>query len=142
MLQLTNDLYAIVRCAIQFRGDFVAPMGLKSCHIGYLSRISHHPGISQDQLAQMMFINKSNVARQVAVLEEDGFITRTPSAADKRVMELYPTEKTLALMPQLEEIVCQWDKIVTAGISEEEVQTVVRILEIMKSNAAAWVNKK
>ena len=67
MLQLTNDLYAIVRCAIQFRGDFVAPMGLKSCHIGYLSRISHHPGISQDQLAQMMLINKSNVARQVAV---------------------------------------------------------------------------
>ena len=142
MLQLTNDIYAIVRCAVQFRGEFVAPMGLKSCHIGYLSRICCHPGISQDQLAQMMFINKSNVARQVAVLEEDGFITRTPSAADKRVMELYPTEKTLELMPQLEEIVCQWDKIVTAGISEEDVQTVVRILEAMKANAAAWVNKK
>jgi DNA-binding MarR family transcriptional regulator len=90
----------------------------------------------------MMFINKSNVARQVAVLEEDGFITRTPSAADKRVMELNPTEKTLELMPQLEEVVRQWDKIVTAGISEEDVQTVVRILDAMKANAAAWVNQK
>ena len=45
-------------------------------------------------------------------------------------------------MPQLEEVVHQWDKIVTAGISEEDVQTVVRILDAMKANAAAWVNQK
>ena len=57
-------------------------------------------------------------------------------------MELNPTEKTLELMPQLEEVVRQWDKIVTAGISEEDVQTVVRILDAMKANAAAWVNQK
>lgn len=142
MSQLNNDLYAIVRCGIQFRGEQTAPLGLKSCHIGYLSRICCYPGISQDQLAQMMFINKSNVARQVATLEEDGFITRTPSAADKRVMELHPTEKALALMPQLEKIVCQWDQLIMADLSEEEVCTVTRILEKMKENAAAWVNCK
>lgn len=142
MSQLTNDIYAIVRCGIQFRGEQTIPMGLKSCHISYLSRICCYPGISQDQLAQMMFINKSNVARQVAILEEDGFITRTPATADKRVMELYPTEKTLALMPQLEKIVCQWDQIITEGICEEDVQTVTRILEKMKENAANWVNQK
>ena len=45
-------------------------------------------------------------------------------------------------LPQLEEVVRQWDKIVTAGISEEDVQTVARILEAMKANAAAWVNQK
>lgn len=142
MSQLNNDLYAIVRCGIQFRGEQTAPLGLKSCHIGYLSRICCHPGISQDQLAQMMFINKSNVARQVAALEEDGFITRTPAAADKRVLELFPTEKTLALMPQLEQIVLQWDQLITEGITQEQVQTVTRILEKMKENAAAWVNQK
>lgn len=142
MSQLTNDMYAIIRCGIQFRGEQTIPLGLKSCHIGYLSRICCYPGISQDQLAQMMFINKSNVARQVAALEEDGFITRTPAASDKRVMELYPTEKTLELMPQLESIVCQWDQIITAGISEEDARTVTRILEIMRENAAGWVDKK
>ena len=142
MSQLTNDLYAIVRCGIQFRGEQTIPMGLKSCHIGYLSRICYYPGISQDQLAQMMFINKSNVARQVAALEEDGFITRTPAASDKRVMELYPTEKTLELMPQLEQIVCQWDKIIAEDISPEDLQTVTRILAKMKENAANWLNDR
>lgn len=142
MSQLNNDLYAIVRCGIQFRGEKTAPLGLKSCHIGYLSRICFYPGISQDQLAQMMFINKSNVARQAAALEKGGFITRTPSAADKRVLELHPTEKAKELIPLLEQIVGQWDNTIMAGLTEEEVQTVASVLKKMKDNAAAWVNGK
>ena len=54
MSQLSTDLYAIIRCAVQFRGEKTAPLGLKSCHISYLSRICCYPGISQDQLAQMI----------------------------------------------------------------------------------------
>ncbi len=142
MSQLNNDLYAIIRCGIQFRGEKTAPLGLKSCHISYLSRICCHPGISQDQLAQMMFINKSNVARQAAALEKGGFITRTPSTSDKRVLELYPTDKARELIPQLEQIVGQWDAQILAGLTEDEVQTVASILKKMKENAAAWVNEK
>ena len=142
MSQLNNDLYAIIRCGIQFRGERTAPLGLKSCHISYLSRICCYPGISQDQLAQMMFINKSNVARQAAALEKGGFITRTPSASDKRVLQLHPTPKAQDLLPQLEQIVLQWDERIMAGLTEEEVQTVAGILARMKDNATAWVNEK
>lgn len=138
MSRMNNDLFALVRCGAQFRGEETAAFGLKGCHIGYLTRICYQPGISQDQLAQMMFINKSNVARQVAVLEEEGFVIRSASAADKRVLELYPTEKTLALLPNLLEIVNRWDGILMEGLTEEEVQTVSRILGKMKENAAAW----
>ena len=142
MSQLNNDLYAIIRCGIQFRGEKTAVFGLKSCHISYLSRICFYPGISQDQLAQMMFINKSNVARQAAALEKGGFITRTPSSSDKRVLQLHPTQKALDLMPKLEQIVTEWDQQIMAGLSEDEVQTVASILQKMKENAARWVNEK
>ncbi|MBQ6997860.1 MAG: MarR family transcriptional regulator [Oscillospiraceae bacterium] len=142
MSQLNNDLYAIIRCGIQFRGEKTAPLGLKSCHISYLSRICCYPGISQDRLAQMMFINKSNVARQAAALEKGGFITRTPSPSDKRVLQLHPTDKALELMPQLEQIVTQWDEQIMAGLTQEEVQTVSAVLQKMKDNAARWVTEK
>lgn len=142
MSQLNNDLYAIIRCAVQFRGEKTAPFGLKSCHISYLSRICCYPGISQDQLAQMMFINKSNVARQAAALEKNGFITRTPSPSDKRTLQLHPTQKARDLIPQLEQIVMEWDQQITAGLTEEEVQTVSGILQKMKDNATRWVNEK
>ena len=142
MSQLNNDLYAIIRCGIQFRGERTAPFGLKSCHISYLSRICCYPGISQDQLAQMMFINKSNVARQAATLEEDGFVTRTPSAADKRVMELYPTEKTLALLPQLSQILTRWEGCITSSLTAEEIELLSGLLAKMKARASQYMEDR
>ena len=78
MSQIIRDITEISRCGAQYRSETLAPMGLKACHASYLTEICAHPRISQDQLAARICINKSNVARQVAVLEEDGFLTRTP----------------------------------------------------------------
>ena len=92
MSQIIRDITEIVRCTTQYRAEKLAPLGLKSCHASYLTEICATPGISQDQLASRICINKSNVARQAAILEEDGFIIRTPSATDKRIMQLFPTQ--------------------------------------------------
>ena len=103
--------------------------------------ICANPGISQDQLAQRICINKSNVARQAAILEEDGFIIRKPSLSDKRVMELYPTEKTLELLPQITAITSGWEQCLTKDMTEEEILTVTRILERMKCKASGWMEE-
>ena len=129
----------ITRCGVQYRTDALAPLGLKNCHASYLQEICAQPGISQDRLAQLICINKSNVARQVAVLEEGGFIRRTPSEEDKRVMQLYPTEKTLELMPQITKILDRWQNCLTAGLTEEEKVLLETLLERVKDRAAAWM---
>ncbi len=141
MSQFHSDMLAIIRCGNQFRNEQVAPFGLRACHIGYLSRICYHPGISQDQLTQIMFVNKSNVARQAAILEKNGFITRTPSPTDKRVMELFPTQKALDVLPQLRAIVEQWDQILTQELTSEEVETVSAIVAKLKDRAAQWMQE-
>ena len=129
MSDIIRDITEIARCGAQYKVDTLSPMGLKGCHASYLSEICANPGISQDKLSQRICINKSNVARQAAILEEDGFIIRQPSASDKRVMELYPTEKTLELMPRITQIVDCWEQCLTQDLTEEEVQTVTAILE-------------
>ncbi len=139
MSQFHSDMLAVIRCGDQYRNEQVAPYGLRACHIGYLSRICYHPGISQDRLAQMMFVNKSNAARQAVLLEKEGFITRTPSASDKRVMELNPTQKALDLMPELRRIVEAWDDVVTADLSPEEVEVVTRLVARLKEKAATYM---
>lgn len=141
MSDIIRDITEIARCGAQYKVDMLSPMGLKGCHASYLSEICACPGISQDKLAQRICINKSNVARQAAILEEDGFITRQPSASDKRVMELYPTEKTLELMPRITRIVDCWEQCLTKELSEEEVQTVTAILERMKEKASKWMEE-
>lgn len=141
MSDISRDITEIARCCAQYKVDILSPMGLKGCHASYLSEICACPGISQDKLAQKICINKSNVARQAAILEEDGFIIRKPSESDKRCMELYPTEKTLELMPRITGILECWDQCLTQELTDEEITMVTAILERMKEKASRWMEE-
>jgi len=119
----------------QYRGDAFAPMGLKAFHGSYLLNICANPGISQEQLAKNICINKSNVARQIVVLEEGGFVRREPCEQDKRVMRLYPTEKTLALLPRLREVMRAWRTQLLQDLSPEEQALMEDLLHKNKAKA-------
>ena len=142
MSEIIRHMLEISRCGVQYRTDRLAPMGLKSCHASYLTEICACPGISQDKLARRIYINKSNVARQAAVLEEEGFITRTPSAVDKRVLELYPTEKALTLLPEIRAILLCWEDCIGSDLSEEEKEQLTALLAKMKVRAAAYMEER
>lgn len=139
MSQILRDITNISRCGVQYRGDALAPMGLKSCHASYLMEICRCPGISQDRLARRICINKSNITRQLAVLEEGGFVTRTPSPEDKRVTMLYPTEKALALLPEIQALLDGWEQQLTLDMSPEDRALLAGLLEKMMDRAAAWM---
>lgn len=139
MSEIIRNITEIARCGAQYRTEALAPMGLKACHASYLLEICAAPGISQDKLAARICINKSNVARQTAILEEDGFVTRTPSIQDKRIMQLYPTQKTLDLLSDISAILNQWEVCLTEDVSEEERVILDRVLERMKDKASGWM---
>lgn len=142
MSQIIRDITEIARSGVQYRTDRLTPMGLKSCHASYLTEICGCPGISQDGLARRIYINKSNVARQAAVLEEEGFILRKPSAVDKRVMELYPTQKALDLLPQLTGILTCWEEWLTQELNDGEREQLTALLTKMKSRSAAYMEER
>ena len=142
MIQIFRDMLEISRCGVQYRSDNLNQFGLKSLHASYLTEIAANPGISQDRLAKIICINKSNVARQVAVLEEDGFVRRVPSAADKRVMELYPTEKTLEILPRINDMLMCWENFITQDLTEDEKELVSALLRKMSSRAAGYMEDR
>lgn len=139
MPALMHNITDISRCAAQYRSEQLAPLGLKACHASYLSAICRCPGITQDQLARRIFINKSNVARQLAILEEDGFVERRPSPEDKRATQVFPTQKALNILPQLIQIFRDWEALVAQDLTEEERELAVKILAKIKTRAAEWM---
>lgn len=139
MSQIIQDMLEISRCGVQYRADNLAPYGLKSIHASYLTQICDNPGISQDRLARLICINKSNVARQIVVLEEDGFVYRVPSAADKRVMELYPTKKTLELLPKIQEVITCWEDRITHDLTDTEKDQLTTLLRKMSTRASLYM---
>ena len=140
MSQIIRDMTEITRCGAQYRADQLEPLDLKGCHASYLTEICAHPGISQDKLAKRICINKSNVARQAAILEEKGFLTRLPSSTDKRIMELYPTQKTLDLLPQISGVLKCWENCITGDLTEEEKELLARTLAKMKRRATDYMD--
>ena len=142
MSEIIRNVTEIVRCTSQYRSEYLAPLGLKACHASYLTEICANPGISQDKLASIICINKSNVARQAAILEEEGFITRVPSPSDKRVMELYPTEKTLDILPQISDMLMRWENCITHDLTEEEKELLSMLLWKMSSRAAGYMEDR
>lgn len=141
MPQIMKDITEITRISVQYRTDSFAPMGLKACHGSYLQEICAHPGISQEQLAASICINKSNVARQAAALEEGGFIKRCCCDKDKRIMRLYPTEKTLELLPEIDRIMSSWQDMLTQDLSEAEQELLAGMLQKMKSRASGYLEE-
>ena len=141
MPHIIKTMNEITRCGMQYRNDNLEPFGLKSCHASYLLEICRNPGISQDMLARRICINKSNIARQIVVLEEGGFVERKSSQEDKRVMELYPTEKTLELLPDLRKVLGGWSRYLTQDFTEEEIELLAKMLDSMRERAAQWMEE-
>lgn len=141
MPHIIKTMNEITRCGMQYRTDNLEPFGLKSCHASYLLEICRNPGISQDTLARRICINKSNIARQIVVLEEGGFVERRSSQEDRRVMELYPTEKTLALLPELRKVLGGWSRYLTQDFTEQEIELLGRMLSSMRERAAQWMEE-
>ena len=142
MSQITRDMLQITRCSNQFRSEYLEPLGLKSCHASYLTTLFRNPGISQDKLAKLIFIDKSNVARQTVVLEAAGYVIRTPSKEDRRVMQLYPTQKTLDTIPKIFEMYTQWSDFLTQDLSPEEFDLLTDLLAKVKVRATEWMEAR
>lgn len=136
---IINSIHAITRCGRRYREDAFAPMGLKGCHGRYLLEICRNPGIFQEQLTESILVNKSNVARQVAALEEGGFLERRACGKDRRLLRLYPTEKTLALLPQIEEIFRNWEDALLQDLSQEEQDQLEALLQKICHRATAAI---
>lgn len=134
-MQLSVDIAAVGRYLRRKRTEYMAAFGLKGLHAGFLRNVCEAPGISQDRLAQLVGVDKSNIARQAACLEEEGFLRREPSPNDKRVLCLYATEKTLAMLPGLRSATGRWEQELLKGLTPAEAEQFCALLGKVRSTA-------
>lgn len=130
-----KQLGEVWRCANLYRTAQYAALGIGSYQDSYLLHICREPGIPQDRLAEVIYVNKSNVARQLASLEEKGFITRTPDPQDRRSLLVYPTQKALDAIPAIREVHRSWNERVLAGFTQEEREFLEKCIERLAENA-------
>ncbi len=135
MPSLMKHINVIGRCGGMFRSERLKDTDLSSCHTSYILSICHAPGISQDQLARRICINRSNVTRQLTYLEEHGYVERRQSESDRRVLLVYPTQRALDILPTVKAVVREWNEFITEGFSADELEQLEDMLERIAQKA-------
>lgn len=133
---------AISRCAALFRAERYKDSELYQNHNTYILSICRNPGLTQEQLASKIYINKSNVARQLAYLEQHGFIERRQFEKDKRVLLVYPTQKAQDILPFVVDTNREWNEFITKDFTEEELEQFCLMLDRVEQRAKSYFENK
>lgn len=65
----------------------------------YLVRIAENPGIIQEELSELLKVDRSTVARSVKKLEKKGFLEQKSAPDNRKNKEWFVTKKGAALYP-------------------------------------------
>lgn len=142
MSKFMKMLNNISRSQAIYRHNKVSANDLQGGHYAFVLAICRRPGRSQEELARELCLNKSTVARNLNCLEEKGYILRTPLPNDKRQLSVYPTEKMLAVLPEIKSASEEWMSLLSEGIQEEELMIFNSVLERMQSRAREIIGKQ
>ncbi|KKI93584.1 MarR family transcriptional regulator [Bacillus sp. SA1-12] len=91
-------------------------------------------GLSQNEVAEKLDKDKTNIARMSQGLEQKGFIDRVNCAKDRRIQRLYLTEAGRQLSQQIIPIAESFHETLCKNISEEELRQLRNILSRMREN--------
>ena len=135
MDSLMRSINRTHRCSKRYYNEKLNADGITGNQQIYIFQICRHPGISQEQLSQRIAVNKSNVTRQLCALEQNGFIRRQPSSEDKRVLQVFPTEKAEALYPKVLDIMHLWNSLLLEDFSEDEKSLLLSMMQRVQEKA-------
>lgn len=125
----------ISRSQAVFRHSKISADDLHPAHYAFALSICRHPGRSQEELARELCLNKSTVARALTVLEDRGYVKRESLPSDKRQFAVHPTDKMLAVLPEIRRASHEWVDLLSEDIPKEDLEVFSSVLERMEKKA-------
>lgn len=135
MPRIMKTLNNISRCQAVYRKKTIAGEDLCPNHYAFILTICSEPGRSQDEIASVLCLDKSTVARTLAHMEKHDYISRVSNEKDRRQYLVYPTEKMLEIYPKVQQANREWNQRLTEDVSPEELEVFHRVLARMEQNA-------
>ena len=100
----------------------------------YVVRICENPGIIQEQLIEMIKVDRSTATRAIQKLEINGFIEKKEDSHNKKTKKLFPTEKGKTVYPFIKRENEHSNLVALKGFSDQETETAFELLERIRKN--------
>ena len=101
-------------------GKQLSHIGVGSGQFMFLLQLYRKDGRSQEELSEILSIDKGTTARAIKKLEEDGFLFRERDENDKRAYKIYLTDKGNDVKDTILDALNSWEDIITSRLSNEE----------------------
>lgn len=95
----------------------------------FLAQLFETDGINQEELSEILKIDKANTARALKKLEEEGYIRRERDLYDKRAYKVYITNKALEIKEKFFEILTKNEARFLKGFEKSEILLLKNMLD-------------
>ncbi|MTI80377.1 MAG: MarR family transcriptional regulator [Firmicutes bacterium] len=129
-------LYRYGQCYLEKE---LKPYDMGSGQFIFMAALFHEDGISQENLANKLNIDKGTTARAIKKLESIGYVTREVNPKDKRSNIIRVSKEGQEIRPVLQRISQQWSDELFAGMDSEEQELIIRLLQKMSYNAYSLI---
>ncbi len=91
-------------------------------------------GITHSELADRLGVHPTTVTNAVKRMERSGFVERRPDPRDERVSRVYLTDAGRGIRGAVERVWAELEEETLDGFSDEERQTLARLLDRIREN--------
>lgn len=115
--------------------------GLTHGECNLLVEIYRHDGISQEELGKKLRIDKSAITRVIKSMVEKGYTRKDINQNDRRYHCLYLTKQAIDKLDFIYDVFHKSSEWLLDDISEEDIESVMRILDKMCENVRKRVEE-
>jgi DNA-binding MarR family transcriptional regulator len=99
-----------------------------------LNRLYENQGISQNELANLTYKDKSSITRIIDLLEAKGYVERQAVPGDRRAYKIFAKQKAFDILPLITKLMHQNIERATKGFTNEEITGLISLLNKIHSN--------
>ena len=139
-IDLENAVGLIIKIASKsiektLDGELRKKCGLSSGQWKVIGALALHDGLSQKDLAEMVFVEGPTLVPILDRMEKEGFVQRRVDRQDRRTNLVFLTEKSELLIDSIIDCVLHVRKIITKDIPAEELEITKNVLRKITQNS-------
>jgi len=134
MKEILREVGMIARALDSISNLEFKELNLSKGQYVYIVRICENPGIIQEQLIDLIKVDRSTATRVLQKLETSGFIEKRPDDFNKKIKKIFPTDKGNSIYPFIIKEHTYSNEVALTGFSESEKHEVFEYLHRIRTN--------
>jgi len=117
-------------------------LGISKGAFPFLMALYRKDSVSQEELSEMLHMDKGTTARALNPLEKNGWVKRKQNPKNRRINIVSLTEKAVGMEDEVFSYALKWNEIIFDGINREDQEKVSKTLKKMAGNAAKYIKER